>query len=63
MDIRELAERCVLFIMILVFDTCFMSSIEVLYEMRNSFDYIVSSPTEVLATGFPYKKKVSYLNY
>ena len=57
MDIRELAERLRPFHYdFLVFDACFMSSIEVLYEMRNSFDYIVSSPTEVLATGFPYKE-------
>ena len=57
MDIRELAERLRPFHYdFLVFDACFMSSIEVLYEMRNSFDYIISSPTEVLATGFPYKE-------
>ena len=57
MDIRELAERLRPFHYdFLVFNACFMSSIEVLYEMRNSFDYIVSSPTEVLATGFPYKE-------
>ena len=57
MDITELAEKLRPFHYdFLVFDACFMSSIEVLYEMRNSFDYIVSSPTEVLATGFPYKE-------
>lgn len=33
-----------------------MSSIEVLYELRHSFDYIIASPTEILATGFPYKE-------
>ena len=38
------------------FDACFMSSIEVLYELKHSFDYIIASPTEILATGFPYKE-------
>lgn len=39
----------------ILFDACFMASIEVFYELRNTTDYIIASPTEVLATGFPYK--------
>lgn len=39
----------------LIFDACFMGSIEVAYELRNFFDYIVASPTEILSSGFPYK--------
>lgn len=39
----------------LLFDACFMASIEVCYELKNNFDYIIASPTEVLASGFPYK--------
>ena len=39
----------------ILFDACFMASIEVFYELRNTTDYIIASPTEVLAAGFPYK--------
>lgn len=57
MDIRELAEKLRPFhYEFLVFDACFMSSIEVLYEMRGCFDYIIASPTEILANGFPYEE-------
>ncbi|MBP5210267.1 MAG: hypothetical protein J6Z27_00305 [Bacteroidales bacterium] len=36
-------------------DACFMSSIEVAYEMRHTADYILASPTEILAYGYPYQ--------
>lgn len=45
----------------LLFDACFMSSIEALYDLRNVTDYLIASPTEVLADGFPYKEIVSQL--
>lgn len=38
-----------------------MSSIEVLYQLKNSFDYIVASPTEILANGFPYDNIIGLL--
>lgn len=38
----------------LIFDACFMSSIEALYELRGSADNIIASPCETMATGFPY---------
>lgn len=38
----------------LLFDACFMSSVEALYDLRRSADYIVASPCEVMAHGFPY---------
>ena len=31
-----------------------MSSIEMLYELRGTADYIVASPAEIMAYGFPY---------
>ena len=40
----------------LLLDACFMASIEVLYELRNSFSYIIASPTEILVSEFPYKE-------
>ena len=35
-------------------DCCYMSTIEVAYELRNCCDWIIASPTEILITGFPY---------
>ncbi len=40
----------------LIFDACFMSSIEVLYQLRDVTDYIVASPAEILADGMNYKE-------
>lgn len=37
------------------FDACFMGSIEVAYELRNSTDYLIVSPAEISSTGFPYQ--------
>lgn len=37
-----------------LFDACFMSSVEVLYDMRNLADYIIASPVEIIDIGFPY---------
>lgn len=45
----------------IIFDACFMSSIEFLYDMRNSADYIVASPVEILAVGLPYTEIVGTL--
>lgn len=40
----------------ILFDACYMASIEVLYELRNKAKYFISSPAEVLASGFPYQQ-------
>lgn len=40
----------------IVFDACYMGSIEVLYALRDKADYIISSPCEIIADGFPYSK-------
>lgn len=40
----------------ILFDACYMSSTESAYAFRNCTDYLIGSPTEVLATGFPYEK-------
>lgn len=42
----------------LLFDACFMQSIEVAYELRNCTDYILGSPTEIPGPGAPYDKVV-----
>ncbi|MDR2010339.1 MAG: hypothetical protein LBQ22_07645 [Bacteroidales bacterium] len=40
----------------IIFDACFMGGIEVLCEFVDKAAYIIASPTEILAQGFPYQK-------
>lgn len=45
----------------ILFDACFMSSVEFLYDLRHSTDYVIASPVEVLGVGMPYKEVVRNL--
>ena len=45
----------------LIFDDCFMANIETLYDLRRAADYIVASPCEIMAAGFPYDRIVPHL--
>ncbi len=45
----------------LIFDACFMANIETLYDLRNAFDSIIASPTEIMAAGFPYERTMPLL--
>lgn len=38
----------------ILFDDCFMSSIEVAYDLRNVTKYLICSPCEVMSYGYPY---------
>jgi hypothetical protein len=38
----------------IIFDACFMGSVEVCYELKEKTDYIVASPAEVVSPGFVY---------
>ena len=38
----------------ILFDACFMSNIETIFEYQEVCDYYISSPTEILAYGMPY---------
>lgn len=42
----------------LIFDACFMSSIETLYDLQACADFIVGSPAEVMGYGFPYDRVI-----
>ena len=42
----------------ILFDACFMQSIEVAYELRHVAKYIVASPAEIPAPGAPYSRLV-----
>lgn len=37
-----------------MFDACFMQCVEVAYELRNNFKYIIASPAEIPGPGAPY---------
>lgn len=45
----------------LIFDACFMANIETLYDLRNAVDYVVASPCEIMAAGFPYDRIIPHL--
>lgn len=43
----------------IIFDACFMASVEVLYELRKKSKYFIASSAEILQTGFPYQSLTS----
>lgn len=45
----------------IIFDACLMGGIETAYQLKDSTDYIVYSPTEVLTAGYHYINMMSYL--
>jgi Clostripain family len=45
----------------IIFDACLMGGIETAYQLKDSADYIVFSPTEVLTSGYHYNSMMSYL--
>ena len=45
----------------ILFDACYMSSVEVAYELKDVTHYLIASPTEVLSYGFPYTSMGKHL--
>ncbi|MDR1980067.1 MAG: hypothetical protein LBQ39_00425 [Tannerellaceae bacterium] len=45
----------------IIFDACYMASVEVAYALRDKAGYIMASPTEILGEGLPYQQIVRYL--
>lgn len=45
----------------IIFDMCFMSSVEFLYDLRGVTPYIVASPVEIMIAGMPYQKMIPVL--
>ena len=45
----------------ILFDACFMSNIESVYELRDAAKYIIGSPCEIMGYGFPYAKIMPYM--
>ncbi len=45
----------------ILFDDCYMSSVEAIYDLRGVTDYVVACPTEVMGYGFPYSQCARFL--
>lgn len=45
----------------IMFDDCFMSSMEVAYDLKEVTDYIIASTSEVMAYGMPYQSIYQHL--
>ncbi len=45
----------------ILFDDCYMSSIEVAYELRDVADHLIGSTSEIMAYGFPYKEMGAHM--
>lgn len=60
MDIADLCESLSAFpkLDFLLFDACMMQSVEVVYELMDVTQYVISSPTEIPGPGAPYQNVV-----
>lgn len=45
----------------ILFDACYMQSVEVVYQLRDRTDYFIGSPTEIPGPGAPYEAVVPAL--
>jgi hypothetical protein len=45
----------------ILFDDCYMSSIETAFDLKDVTDYVIASPTEIMAYGMPYAKMGQHL--
>lgn len=61
MELTDLADAVPYKFKYIIFDACFNGGIETAYELKDKADFIVASPTEILATGFPYDKIIQPL--
>jgi len=57
---RSLAQ-CGLQMEYILFDDCYMSSLEVAYELRHVTRHLIACPTEIMAYGMPYARIGEYL--
>ncbi len=61
MEVKELKGALPFRFSFIIFDCCFMGGIETIYELKDKADFIVASPTEILAYGFPYDQIMNSL--
>ena len=45
----------------ILFDDCYMSSIEVAYELKDATDYLIASTSEIMDKGMPYHRIYQHL--
>lgn len=45
----------------ILFDDCYMSSIEVAYDLKEATNYLIACPTEIMAHGMPYATIAEHL--
>jgi len=60
-NIPDLANALPVKFNFILFDACLMGSVEVACELKDKTDYLIASPAETQATGFPYKQIVPEL--
>jgi len=61
MELSDFADAIPYHLDFIIFDACFMGSVEVCYELKDKADYIVASPAEVLSPGFVYSTMMQSL--
>lgn len=61
MELRDFVDAIPMSLDFIVFDACFMGTIEVAYELKDKVKYVVASPAEVLAPGFVYESMLGHL--
>lgn len=61
MEVTALAKAIPYELEFLIFDACNMGNVEVAYQLRNKTKYVISSPTEIMGTGFPYHKIMQHI--
>lgn len=61
MELKDIVSALPYKLSFLIFDACLMGGIEVMYELKDSVDYIISSPAEILSNGFPYSKIMQHI--
>lgn len=54
LDLKDLKAALPDNLKFILFDACYMASVEVVYELRKKADYIIASSSEVLNTSYPY---------
>ena len=47
----------------ILFDACYMGNVETAYELKDVTNFMISSSSEIMGAGVPYKTTWSYLNF
>lgn len=61
LEIRDLAQAVPYKLSFMLMDACFMGGIETAYEVKDSVDYYIGSPAEILTESFPYHKIMQHI--